>query len=92
MTWTLPGRLLAVVVPIVPSPAFTEGKMMQALAQAHLHNHKLTVRQLLEAAYYRKYQSRMPELALANDCKRFHEEGYVAPYLVEMLIATYGAQ
>jgi hypothetical protein len=65
---------------------------MQALVQVHLHNHKLTVRQLLEAAYYRKYQSRMPELALANDCKRFHEEGYVAPYLVEMLIATYGAQ
>jgi hypothetical protein len=65
---------------------------MQALAQAHLHNHKLTIRELLRTAYMWRFSRDITEMALTNDAKVFSEQGHSPDYLVKYLLGIYGAQ
>ena len=65
---------------------------MQALAQVHIMNHKLTATEFIRVCYYWRFNCDITGDALANDVKCFCEYGTVPPYMVSYLIHLYGAQ
>lgn len=80
------------VAPTAVPPALKGEPMMHALAQVHMRNHQLSPRQFLRSCYMWKFQRDISDTALANDAKRFDEQGHVSPYAVDYLIHIHGAQ
>lgn len=63
---------------------------MYALVEAHLRTNRLTLRELLAAAYYKRYEKPMPDRALDEDVEKAQAHKPV-PYLVEFICQIYGA-
>jgi hypothetical protein len=52
----------------------------------HLKQSKLTIRELLEAAYYKRYSKPMPADSLSEDVKKWESGIHTIPYLYDFIL------
>lgn len=64
---------------------------MQALVDSHIFVRKMEARDLFRAAYMKKYGKDMPPDSLEADLDEYLRVGKVPNYLVDFMIAEYGA-
>lgn len=60
--------------------------IIRLAVQAHLGQSHLTIRELLAAAYYKRYEKPMPENSLDEDVKKWEAGCNDIPYLYDILI------
>jgi len=62
--------------------------IIRVAVETHLDKSRLTIRELLEAAYYRRYGKPMPIASLDEDVRRWEAGENNIPYLYDMVIGT----
>ncbi len=67
------------------------GGNMQALVDSHAFVRNIELRDLFRSAYIRRFSKDISSTSLDEDVKTFKQFGKVPPYLVDFMIATYGA-
>jgi len=75
----------------IPGNAGRTGGIMSLIrlaVQAHLDKSRLTIQELLEAAYYKRYGKPMPPDSLLEDIRRWEAGENNLPYLYDFTFGT----
>lgn len=64
--------------------------ILRVAVETHLAKTKLSLRELLETAYYRRYEKPMPIRTLDEDVRRWENGENNIPYLYDFVLQTCG--
>jgi hypothetical protein len=62
--------------------------IIRIAVENHLKHSRLTIRELLEAAYYRKFGKPIPDGCLSEDVSKWERGENQNPYLYDFLLGT----
>lgn len=62
--------------------------ILRVAVETHVRRNNLDLRDLLAAAYYKKYQKAIPDGALTEDVKRWNAGEHNIPYLYDFMLQT----
>lgn len=62
--------------------------IIRIAVENHLRRERITIRELLQSAYYRKYGKPIPDGSLSEDVRKWEQGENNNPYLYDMLMGT----
>lgn len=62
--------------------------IIRIAVENHLVRNRMTIRELLEAAYYHRYERYIPHDLLAKDIERWENGENNIPYLYELMLPS----
>lgn len=66
----------------------TTMSILRIAVDNHLAHSRLTIRELLAAAYFKKYQKPMPPDSLAEDVRKWEAGTHNIPYLYDFILGV----
>lgn len=68
-----------------------QGADMRALVESHAFVRRIEIRDLFRSAYIRRFNKDISQTSLDEDVDVFQKFGKVPPYIVDFMLAVYGA-
>lgn len=66
----------------------TDMSILKIAVDNHLKQSRLTIRELLEAAYYKRYSKPMPADSLSEDVRKWEKGIHNIPYLYDFILGV----